>query len=168
MIKAALNQGADGLAVSAPDIGAISGALAEAEAAGIPIVTLNSGSDLLEQMPNVITHVGQSERPCRGRRRPEARAEGGSKKVLCILHEENNIGLQERCAGAKEGMAESGGEVVQRPGDRQGRPEQHRPRDRRGDGTRSPPTPSSPSTPTSRWPRSRRSRPATRRWPRST
>ena len=111
MIKAALNQGADGLAVSAPDIGAISSALAEAEAAGIPIVTLNSGSDLLEQMPNVITHVGQSERLA-GVGAGQKLAEDGSTKVLCVLHEENNIGLQERCAGAKEGMAESGGEVV--------------------------------------------------------
>ena len=111
MIKAALNQGADGLAVSAPDIGAISSALAEAEAAGIPIVTLNSGSDLLETMPTVITHVGQSERVAgvgAGRRL----GEGGATTVLCILHEENNIGLQERCAGAKEGLAKSGGEVI--------------------------------------------------------
>ena len=111
MIKAALNQGADALAVSAPDIGAISSALAEAEAAGIPIITLNSGSDLLEQMPNVITHVGQSERVA-GVGAGEKLAEGGSKKALCILHEENNIGLQERCAGAAEGMGESGAEVV--------------------------------------------------------
>ncbi|HYN56122.1 MAG TPA: substrate-binding domain-containing protein [Motilibacterales bacterium] len=111
MIKAALNQGADGLAVSAPDIGAISSALAEAEAAGVPIITLNSGSDLLETVPSVITHVGQSERVAgvgAGKRLGEA----GSKTVLCILHEVNNIGLQERCAGAKEGMAESGGEVI--------------------------------------------------------
>ncbi len=111
MIKAALNQGADGLAVSAPDIGAISGALAEAEAAGVPIVTLNSGSDLLETMPGVITHVGQSERAAgvgAGRRL----GEDGATKVMCVLHEENNIGLQERCAGAKEGLAESGGELI--------------------------------------------------------
>jgi simple sugar transport system substrate-binding protein len=111
MIRAALNQGADGLAVSAPDIGAISGALAEAEAAGVPIVTLNSGSDLLEQMPNVITHVGQSERIA-GVGAGRKLAEGGSSTVLCVLHEVNNIGLQERCAGAEEGLAESGGELL--------------------------------------------------------
>ncbi len=111
MIKAALNQGADALAVSAPDIGAISSALAEAEAAGIPIITLNSGSDLLEQMPNVITHVGQSERVA-GVGAGEKLAEGGSTRALCILHEENNIGLQERCAGAAEGMQTSGAEVI--------------------------------------------------------
>ncbi len=111
MIKAALNQGADALAVSAPDIGAITSALAEAEAANIPIITLNSGSDLLETLPNVITHVGQSERAA-GVGAGTRLAEGGATRALCILHEENNIGLQERCAGAAEGMTENGGEVI--------------------------------------------------------
>ncbi len=111
MIKAALNQGADALAVSAPDIGAITSALAEAEAAGIPIITLNSGSDLLETLPNVITHVGQSERAA-GVGAGTRLAEGGATRALCILHEENNIGLQERCAGAADGMTENGGEVI--------------------------------------------------------
>ncbi|MGB8022676.1 MAG: substrate-binding domain-containing protein [Candidatus Nanopelagicales bacterium] len=111
MIEAALNQKADALAVSAPDIGAISGALAQAQAAGVPIITLNSGSDLLEEMPEVITHVGQSEQVAgegAGRRLGEL----GARKVLCILHEVNNIGLQERCSGARTGLAESGGQVV--------------------------------------------------------
>lgn len=111
MIKAALNQGADGLAVSAPDIGAISSALGEAEAAGIPIITLNSGSDLLDSMPNVITHVGQSERAA-GVGAGTKLAEAGAERVLCVLHEQNNIGLQQRCAGASEGLEEAGAEAV--------------------------------------------------------
>ncbi len=111
MIKAALNQGADALAVSAPDIGAISSALAEAQAAGIPIITLNSGSDLLEEMPNVITHVGQSEEVA-GVAAGERLGEGGAQKVLCVLHEANNIGLQGRCEGAQDGLTGTGGEVV--------------------------------------------------------
>ena len=28
----------------------------------------------------------------------------GLKKVLCVVHEQNNIGLQERCAGVKQGL----------------------------------------------------------------
>lgn len=111
MIRAALNQGADALAVSAPDIGAIRAALAEAEAAGVPIITLNSGSDLLEDMPAVITHVGQSERVA-GEGAGRELAEQGARRVLCILHEVNNIGLQERCAGARTGLEATGGEVI--------------------------------------------------------
>lgn len=112
MINAAITQGADALAVSAPDPGAIRGALAAADAAGIPIITLNSGSELLDEMDGVITHVGQTERVA-GVAAGEALAKEGAGKVLCIVHEENNIGLQERCAGAAEGMrAGDGGELV--------------------------------------------------------
>lgn len=111
MITAALTQGADALAVSAPDIGAISGSLQQAQAAGIPIVTLNSGSDLLDRMPDVITHVGQSERVA-GEGAGGKLDEMGATTVLCVLHEVNNIGLQERCDGAADAMRESGGSLV--------------------------------------------------------
>lgn len=108
MINAAINQGADALAVSAPDPGAIGSALDRAEAAGIPIITLNSGSQLLDEREGVITHVGQTERIA-GEAAGKALAERGAGKVLCIIHEENNTGLQERCAGAADGL---GGELV--------------------------------------------------------
>lgn len=111
MITAALTQGADALAVSAPDIGAISGSLQQAQAAGIPIVTLNSGSDLLDRMPDVITHVGQSERVA-GEGAGGKLGEMGATTVLCVLHEVNNIGLQERCDGAADALRESGGSLV--------------------------------------------------------
>jgi len=103
MIKAALNQGANALAVSAPDPGAISSALDRAEAAGIPIITLNSGSELLDERDGVITHVGQTEREA-GLGAGRALKDLGATKALCIIHEENNIGLQERCNGAAEGL----------------------------------------------------------------
>lgn len=111
MIKAAITQGADALAVSAPDPGAIRGALAAADAAGIPIITLNSGSELLDEMDSVITHVGQTERVA-GEAAGRELGEQGAEKVLCIIHEENNIGLQERCSGAADGLGAEGGTVV--------------------------------------------------------
>ncbi len=103
MINAALTQGAQALAISAPDIGAITPAVRQATASGIPVITLNSGSDLLKQLPQVITHVGQSERIA-GERAGQALGEAGARKVLCVLHEVNNIGLQDRCAGAAAGL----------------------------------------------------------------
>lgn len=104
MINAALTQGAQGLAISAPDIGAITPAVRQATASGIPVITLNSGSELLKKLP-VITHVGQSERIA-GLRAGQALAKDGATRVLCVLHEVNNIGLQERCAGAAAGLRE--------------------------------------------------------------
>jgi simple sugar transport system substrate-binding protein len=108
MINAAINQGADAIAVSAADPGAIGGALDRAEAAGIPLITLNSGAELAQTRAGIITHVGQSERAA-GVAAGEALAEAGAATVLCIVHEQNNTGLQERCAGADEGL---GGELV--------------------------------------------------------
>lgn len=106
MINAAITQGAQGLAISAPDIGAITPSIKKAVAAGIPVVTLNSGAELLNTVPGVITHVGQSE-GIAGEKAGAALGDSGAKKVLCILHEVNNIGLQERCSGAAKGLAAS-------------------------------------------------------------
>ena len=108
MINAALTQGADALAVSVPDPGAIGSALDQAEAAGVPVITLNSGAELLDQREGIITHVGQTEAAA-GVAAGEALADQGATKVLCIIHEENNTGLQARCDGAGEGL---GGELV--------------------------------------------------------
>lgn len=108
MINAAITQGADALAVSVPDPGAIRSSLDQAEAAGIPVITLNSGGELLQARDGIITHVGQTERSA-GVAAGEALATEGARTVLCIIHEENNTGLQERCSGAEEGL---GGELV--------------------------------------------------------
>jgi simple sugar transport system substrate-binding protein len=108
MINAAINQGANAVAVSAPDPDALGGALDRAEAAGIPVITLNSGGQLVAERDGIITHVGQSEQAA-GVAAGEALADAGAAKVLCIVHEQNNTGLQERCAGAEEGLA---GELV--------------------------------------------------------
>jgi simple sugar transport system substrate-binding protein len=106
MIEAAVTEKVDGLAVSAPDPDAISSAVRQAVDAGIPVITLNSGLDSYQDL-GAITHVGQSEGiagEAAGRRFRDA----GAKKLICVIHEQGNIGLNERCDGAREGF---GGEV---------------------------------------------------------
>jgi simple sugar transport system substrate-binding protein len=107
LIDAAISQKVDGLAVSVPNADAIKGSLAKAKAAGIPIVTLNSGADDFKAL-GAITHVGQTEEIA-GKAAGARLKEAGSKKVLCVIHEQNNIGLQQRCQGVKEGF---GGDVT--------------------------------------------------------
>jgi simple sugar transport system substrate-binding protein len=102
LIDAAISQKVDGLAVSVPNADAIKGSLAKAKSAGIPIITLNSGADQFKEL-GAITHVGQTERIA-GEAAGERLKAAGIKKVLCVVHEQNNIGLQERCAGVKEGF----------------------------------------------------------------
>jgi simple sugar transport system substrate-binding protein len=102
LISAAVSQKVDGLAVSVPNADAIKGALAQAKSAGIPIITLNSGADQSAAL-GAITHVGQDE-AIAGKAAGERLKAAGAKKVLCIIHEQNNIGLQQRCDGVKQGF----------------------------------------------------------------
>src|SRR5919197_4483329 len=107
LIDAAISQKVDGLAVSVPNYDAIKDSLAKAKAAGIPIITLNSGVDQFKEI-GAITHVGQTEELA-GEAAGQKLKAAGVKKVLCVIHEQNNIGLQQRCDGVKKGF---GGEVT--------------------------------------------------------
>jgi simple sugar transport system substrate-binding protein len=102
LISAAVSQKVDGLAVSVPNADAIKGALAQAKSAGIPIVTLNSGADQSKAL-GAFTHVGQDE-AIAGKAAGERLKSEGAKKVLCVIHEQNNIGLAQRCDGVKQGF----------------------------------------------------------------
>ena len=107
LIDSAVTEKVDGIATSAPNPDAIRDSLQKAEAAGIPIITLNSGQSESAEL-GAITHVGQDETvagEAAGRQLAEA---GGDGKLLCVVHEQGNIGLEQRCDGAREGY---GGEV---------------------------------------------------------
>src|SRR3954452_2429916 len=105
LISAAISQKVDGLAVSVPNYDAIKGPLQKAKNAGIPIITLNSGVDDFKKI-GAITHVGQTEQIA-GKAAGAKLKAAGVKKVLCVVHEQNNIGLQQRCQGVKQGFGGS-------------------------------------------------------------
>lgn len=100
LIEADVSAGCQAIAVSAPNPDAIEGALAKANEANIPLVTMNSGSQVFKEL-GAFTHVGQDE-IIAGREAGTKFKELGATKVLCPIQEQNNIGLQERCDGAKE------------------------------------------------------------------
>jgi simple sugar transport system substrate-binding protein len=102
LIDAAVSQKVDGLAVSVPNADAIRSSLQKAKSAGIPIVTLNSGEQDFRSL-GAITHVGQDE-VVAGRAAGARFKSEGAKKVLCIIHEQGNVGLQQRCDGVKQGF----------------------------------------------------------------
>jgi simple sugar transport system substrate-binding protein len=106
LIEAEVTKGVDGIAVSAPNPDAIKDALAKATAAGIPIITLNSGADQFADL-GAITHVGQTETVA-GQGAGARLKEEGVTKLICVIHEQSNIGLNQRCDGAKDGF---GGDV---------------------------------------------------------
>jgi simple sugar transport system substrate-binding protein len=107
LIDAAVTEKVDGIATSAPNPDAIRDSLQKAVDAGIPVITLNSGQADSAEL-GAITHVGQDETvagEAAGKRLAEG---GGGGKLLCVVHEQGNIGLEQRCEGAREGF---GGEV---------------------------------------------------------
>lgn len=107
-IDQAVADGVDGIAVSLADPDALEGSVKAAVAAGIPVVTLNSGSDLFKEL-GAITHVGQDETVA-GNGAGEKFNELGAKKILCVKQEQTNVGLEARCNGADDTFD---GEVVQ-------------------------------------------------------
>ena len=113
LIDAAVAKGPDGLVVSVPDYDALQDSLAAATDAGIPIITINSGSDVFQEI-GALTHVGQDEFPA-GSGAGAKLAEEGATKVICINQEVGNAALDARCNGAKEAIEEAGGtlEVLQ-------------------------------------------------------
>lgn len=106
LIEAAVSEGVDGLAVSAPDPDAIRDAVKTAVDAGIPVITLNSGAEESQSL-GAITHVGQTE-TIAGEGAGAKLKEAGVTKLICVIHEQSNVGLNQRCEGAKKGF---GGDV---------------------------------------------------------
>ncbi|HEX2783599.1 MAG TPA: substrate-binding domain-containing protein [Ilumatobacteraceae bacterium] len=99
MINQAVADGAQGLAVSLADPGAVKDAVKAAADAGLPIVTTNSGSDLYKEF-GAFTHIGQDEFTA-GAGAGEKFNEAGVKVLQCIKQEQTNTGLDSRCNGAK-------------------------------------------------------------------
>lgn len=106
-IEAAVAEGTNGIAASLPDPDALVGPLQSAVESGIPVITLNSGSNDYQAI-GALTHVGQTENIA-GNGAGERFNAAGATKVLCAQQEQGNVGLTERCAGLEETFE---GEVI--------------------------------------------------------
>lgn len=110
LIDAAVNQEPDGLVVSIPDADALGPSIEKAVAAGIPVISMNSGSDVSKGL-GALLHVGQEEFDA-GMAAGEMMKSMGKSKAICVNHEVGNVSLDDRCAGFEEGF---GGEVIVLP-----------------------------------------------------
>ncbi|MCA0963105.1 sugar ABC transporter substrate-binding protein [Salipiger bermudensis] len=104
MIDAAVNQEPDGLVVSIPDADALGPSIQRAVEAGIPVISMNSGSDVAHEL-GALLHVGQSEYDA-GRAAGEKLAEMGGTKGICVNQEVGNVSLDMRCEGFAEGFGQ--------------------------------------------------------------
>lgn len=105
LIDAAVNQEPDGLVVSIPDGDALGPSIEKAVAAGIPVISMNSGSNVSKGL-GALLHVGQEEFDA-GLAAGEKMASMGQKKAICVNHEVGNVSLDDRCAGFAKGFGGS-------------------------------------------------------------
>lgn len=110
LIDAAVNQEPAGLVVSIPDADALGPSIQRAVAAGIPVISINSGSDVSKSL-GALLHVGQDEYDA-GKAAGELLASNGGKNGLCVNQEVGNVSLDLRCQGFSDGF---GGNVTVLP-----------------------------------------------------
>ena len=107
LIDAAVNQNPAGLIVSIPDAAALSAPIKKAVAAGIPVISINSGSDVSKSL-GALLHVGQDEYDA-GKAAGAKLKEMGGTVGICVNHEVGNVSLDTRCKGFADGF---GGQVT--------------------------------------------------------
>jgi simple sugar transport system substrate-binding protein len=100
LVQAAIDQHVDGLVVTLAKPDAMKDVVAKAEKAGIPVITINSGSEQSQQF-GALSHIGQDE-TIAGKAVGDELNKRGKKHALCVLHEQGNVGHEQRCAGVKQ------------------------------------------------------------------
>ena len=79
-------------------------ALAEAQQAGVVVLSLNSGAAVAASLGSII-HIALNDSVA-GEATAEAfNAAGVNGLVLCVIHEEQNVGLEQRCDGLEAALA---------------------------------------------------------------
>jgi simple sugar transport system substrate-binding protein len=112
LIDAAVAKKPTGLVVSIPNPDALSPAIKKAVDAGIPVVSMNSGSDVFREL-GILAHVGQTEFEA-GLGAGERFKAAGVKNAVCFNQEVGNQALTDRCNGFFQGLgvAEDAGKVL--------------------------------------------------------
>ncbi len=111
LIDTAVAAHPDGLIVSIPDPNALGPSIKAAVAAGIPVISINSGSDVAKSL-GVLLHIGQTEEQA-GIGGGVKMGQAGVKHALCVNQEVGNAALELRCKGFKEGLAQTGGTITE-------------------------------------------------------
>src|SRR5436190_6712173 len=99
-----------GLVVSIPDPNGLGPSIKTAVAAGIPVISINSGSDVARSL-GVLVHIGQTEEQA-GIGGGQKMGTAGVKHALCVNQEVGNAALTLRCKGFEEGLSQTDGGTV--------------------------------------------------------
>ncbi|MFD9036860.1 substrate-binding domain-containing protein [Streptomyces bottropensis] len=100
LVRDAIADKVDGIAVTLAKPQAVRGAVAEARAAGIPVVGLNSGIGAWRAQ-GLLAFYGQDESVA-GRALGNELDARAAERALCVIHERGNVALEARCAGVRK------------------------------------------------------------------
>ncbi|WP_111602189.1 sugar ABC transporter substrate-binding protein [Streptomyces sp. Amel2xB2] len=100
LVQSAVDKKVDGLIVTLAKPDAMKGAVKKAVKAGIPVITINSGGEHSAEF-GALSHIGQDE-AIAGEAVGDELNKRDRKKALCVIHEQGNVSLEERCDGAKK------------------------------------------------------------------
>ena len=94
MVNTAVANKVAGIVVSMANPDALADPIKKAVAAGIPVITINSGASRSKEF-GALAHVGQDETVA-GQGAGSKLAQAGIRKLLCVKHEAANVGLDQR------------------------------------------------------------------------
>ncbi|MFB8244305.1 sugar ABC transporter substrate-binding protein [Streptomyces sp. NPDC055952] len=97
LVQNAIDQKVDGIAVTLAKPDALKTVIGKAEKAGIPVVGLNSGLSDWKDL-DLLEFFGQDESVA-GEAFGKKLNEVGAKHALCVVQEQGNVGLTQRCDG---------------------------------------------------------------------
>ncbi|MFK4221843.1 sugar ABC transporter substrate-binding protein [Streptomyces sp. NPDC019890] len=100
LVQTYIDQKVDGIVVTLAKPEAVKEVVKKAVAAGIPVVTINSGAEFSKEV-GALSHIGQDESVA-GEAVGEELNKRGKKKAICVIHEQGNVSLEARCAGVKK------------------------------------------------------------------
>ncbi|AKU16152.1 substrate-binding domain-containing protein [Luteipulveratus mongoliensis] len=100
LVQQAIDKKVDGIALTLAKPDAMKAVVGKAHAANIPVVALNGGLDSWKAM-GVTAYFGQDEKIA-GQQAGERMLKEGAKHPICVIHEQGNVGLEDRCAGVKQ------------------------------------------------------------------
>jgi len=103
LIQAAIDKKVDGIAVTDPNTGALSAVIKKAVGAGIPVTMFNAGgTDALGL--GALGYFGQGEKDA-GNAVGKRIVTDGGKHILCVIQEQGQQQLEDRCDGVTAGAA---------------------------------------------------------------
>ncbi|WFB09446.1 sugar ABC transporter substrate-binding protein [Streptomyces sp. LX-29] len=100
LVQNAVDQKVDGIVVTLAKPDAMKGAIAKARKAGIPVAGLNSGLGEWKDQ-GLLEFFGQDE-SIAGEALGKRLNSMGAEHTICVIHEQGNVGLEDRCGGVKE------------------------------------------------------------------